>query len=207
MKRHNVFCLLFVLTIFISGCSLFSNADNQSGTQPSVTEAETVSPNENTIEAPNNSVSDYSINFGNKFISLGQFGETSYFLDILGKPISEESEVLGPGADTFTGSYIKRLKYDGFDITLMSPKDDGQKYFILDVKTTNPEYKTKRGIKVGDSIKELKNSYSNISVAKDGRTDENNCAYELKDEYSVDYLRFEVKNGVIAEINLYSELP
>jgi len=197
MKIVRLFCLMFVLLLFINGCSYISRDNSRIKDEPKRSNSEERNANE--------SISEFSIVIDNTAITIGEYEDTSILLKVLGKPISEEIEVLGPGSDTFMGSYIKKSKYNGFDITFMSPKGDGKKYWILDMKTNNPIYKTKRGIKTGDSINDLTRVYSNIDIVRDGRTDENNCAYNFNDK--MDYIEFEVNNGKITEIRLYRELP
>ena len=66
---------------------------------------------------------------------------------------------------------------------------------------------TNRGIQIGDSIKLLKEKYPSISKVKDGRTDDNNCSYEIADRERYCYLRFEVNKGIVSQIRLFHELP
>lgn len=123
---------------------------------------------------------------------------------ILGDPISEEIKELGAGSDTFTGSFEKTLKYDGLEMLLFSPKQNGKSFWVLSMQTTSPKYSTTRHVTVGDSLQQLQESYPHIEIAKDGRTDPNNCAYEIADNES--FLWFEIEDGIIKEIKIYYEI-
>ncbi|OQA06592.1 MAG: hypothetical protein BWY65_02158 [Firmicutes bacterium ADurb.Bin373] len=115
--------------------------------------------------------------------------------------------MLGSEADTFSGSHVKTLKYEGVVAKLFSPKDNGKEFWLMSVDLTSPKLQTPRAITVGSALAQLKEAYKGIEIFKDGRTDANNCAYEFcaREEYK--YMIFEVEKGVVKEIKLYAELP
>ena len=71
---------------------------------------------------------EYSITIGDDYIALRDWEDTVDIYGLLGEPASQEVEVLGQGADTFAGSYIKTLKYENLEIKLFSPHDNGQSF-------------------------------------------------------------------------------
>ena len=161
-------------------------------------------PNNNesgTEEAQQQAINEFSVVFGDKYISLKDWDKDNYVAGILGKPIEETTKILGSGADTFAGTSVKTLKYQGLIITLFR----GREYWITMMVMTDGQYQTYRGITIGSTVSELKQAYENVIQALDGRTDINNCAYTFNDQER--YIWFEVGKGVIKEIKLYVEIP
>ncbi len=149
--------------------------------------------------------SDFAVKVKEKYISVRE--NYNNLNDILGVPISEEIEILGDGADTFKGSRIKTLTYDGLIIEEISPEKSGNdSFWILSMTITNKKYSTKKGLTIGNKLEKIKELYGNIEILKDGRTDSNNCAYIFKDDMKPNFIVFEVKDGVIDEIKIYYEL-
>jgi len=50
---------------------------------------------------------------------------------------------------------------------------------------TGEEYSIFKGIGIGDSLEMLKEKYPSLSLLEDGRTDENNYAYEIADRENI----------------------
>jgi hypothetical protein len=150
---------------------------------------------------------DYSITVNGNIIALRDWDYRIHLYEILGTPISEEIRELGLGSDTFTGCFVKTMKYEGLEIELFSPPDNGVTFWICSIKVTGDLYPTSRGIRVGDSLETLKNAYPSITKVLDGRTDDNNCAYEIADRESYLFMQFEIKDGVIQYISIYYTIP
>ncbi|MGI6491645.1 MAG: hypothetical protein ACOX0T_04370 [Pelotomaculum sp.] len=148
---------------------------------------------------------EYSLMFDGQAISLKSWDTDVDLSLLLGEPVSETIEVLGSTADTYSGSHIKTLKYEGFTIQLFSPKDNGKEFWIMSMHLTDGKLKTPRGITVGFTLADLKGAYKNLEIVPDGRTDINNCAYRLSREM-YEYMVFEVEAGIVKEIKLYVEL-
>lgn len=151
--------------------------------------------------------SDFTMWKGTEGISLYDREDAADLSGILGEPDSERTEQLGIGADTYCGSFVKELSYDGINLRLFSPQEDKKGFWIFEIIATGGEFATTKGIKAGNSISELIQQYPNIKMANDGREDENNCAYEavLNEEFL--YLTFEVENGRIIQIKMLVEFP
>ncbi|HRR95300.1 MAG TPA: hypothetical protein P5150_01000 [Candidatus Ratteibacteria bacterium] len=64
-----------------------------------------------------------------------------------------------------------------------------------------------RGISVGNSKDDLKTIYRGIQIAADGRGDENNCAYEIREVNMLSYVSFEVKESKVAKIKIHHDFP
>ncbi|MFZ5969061.1 MAG: hypothetical protein ACOYVK_18045 [Bacillota bacterium] len=176
--------------------------------------------NSNKVVAPDNSnqegnnlsmendddMDDFSIKIGEAKVSLMDWDYEMNLEDLFGKPIQEEIQQLGTGSDTFEGSYIKKLKFPRIEFELFSPKDNGKSFFILRMEVEDPKYQTARGVKVGDSLEELRKTYPEIKPILDGREDINNRGYMIE-EGAYNYITFEVQQGIIIKIKIYHEFP
>lgn len=151
--------------------------------------------------------SDFTMWKGTEGISLYDREDAVDLSGILGEPNSERTEQLGIGADTYYGSFVKELSYDGINLRLFSPQEDKKGFWIFEIVATDGEFATTKEIKAGSSISELKKQYPNIEMLKDGRDDENNCAYVAEFDEEFSYLTFEAENGRIIEIKMLVEFP
>jgi hypothetical protein len=150
---------------------------------------------------------DYSINVNDEVIAIRDWDDEIDLYKILGDPISEDIQILAEGSDTLTGSFVKTLKYEGLEIMLFSPPDNGITFWILDIKIYNDSYSTFKGVKVGGSLEVLKDIYPLIQKVLDGRTDDYNCAYEIADRERYLFLQFEVEDGIIQQIHIFHLIP
>lgn len=151
--------------------------------------------------------SDFTLWKGSNSISLYDQEDDEKLSDMLGKPGSETVEQLGPDADTYNGSFVKELSYDGIKLLLFAAEAGEKAYWIYDIAVTGEAFLTAKGIGVGSSLSELKEQYPFISMAKDGREDENNCAYEINRDYGCSYLTFEIKDGKVDGIDMFVSFP
>lgn len=152
------------------------------------------------------SFDEFSIVLGGKSISLADWDHEIDLAAILGNPLETTKETLGDGADTFAGTHIKKMEYEGLELTLMSPKSNGKTFWISRMDVTGNQYLTARGVKVGDSLEKLKKVYSEVQRVPDGTTDPNNGPYAYSDG-NLNYIQFEVENGNINRISIYNEMP
>lgn len=151
-------------------------------------------------------ISDFSIKVNGKYISLREWDNEVDLNEVLGKPTSEATEVLGNGADTFTGSYVKTMSYDGLKLVLFSPKQNGVSFWIQSMEVTKQAFSTSKGITIGDKLEKVKESYPDIEIFKDGKTDPNNCTYVVRDD-GYNYLLFSINEGIVTGIKIYYDMP
>lgn len=154
-----------------------------------------------------NGTGEYSLMADNQPITLKSWYKEADLSALLGKLVSENNEVLGSTADTYSGSHIKTLKYEGLVVKLFSPKDNGKDFWLMSMDLTSSKLQTPGGITVGSTLAQLKEAYKGIEIFPDGRTDVNNCAYEFSVREEYKYMIFEVEKGIVKEIKLYAELP
>lgn len=207
MKKIILILVLLISIFVLLGCG---GPENSSIDGEEQTNGETLPPDNNagdTDESPDeviNDRNDFSILIGDKKVSLFDWDYEVDLEDLLGEPTHEKTTQLGPGSDTFSGSYVKDLRFDGIELALFSPKDDGNDFYVLSMLVTDSKYPTPRGIKVGDNLEELNNAYPEIEPILDDRTDKNNMGYRIL-EGAYNYITFEVNDGVIVEIKIYHE--
>lgn len=205
MKRIMITLIFIILTSAFTGCTVAEpNPDqNAISTNENISEETPKETNEDNTEQSidGNNTNDYSLIINNSVITLKDWDNKVDLQKILGEPISQNIEELSSEADTLKGSYIKTLKYDGLQIKLFSPEENGKDFWIMEMAVSKKDYKTSKGVEIGDKIKKVKNFYPDLEIALDGRNDPNNCAYVLNHE-QVEYLQFEVKEGLVNEIKI-----
>jgi hypothetical protein len=211
MKRSISAIVLIFLTLALVACAPSSKEVNtdvkKSVETPPISAAPPVSelPAAKEEKIPLNEKTEFSILIKDGWITLGKYDADNQLTSLLGKATKKEVEII-TNADTFNGSFLKKLSYEGLDLTYMSPKDDGKKFWLLEARLTNPKYITLKGIKVGDSLSDLIKVYPKVEIVLDGRTDKSNCAYSFSSTETLEHINFEVKDGKITEIKLYKEL-
>lgn len=118
--------------------------------------------------------------------------------------ISDETEELGPGNDTFTGSFVRTVTYDGLELRLFAPKDDPDNFWIMQMTATSNLVETFRFVRVGDSAATLTEKYPEAVQWEEGRY----IYYdEQADDPLLNELVFSVDGGVITRIGLNFYLP
>ncbi|TYQ14995.1 UNVERIFIED_CONTAM: copper amine oxidase-like protein [Acetivibrio alkalicellulosi] len=142
----------------------------------------------------------FGIKFDDSEIKIGDWDDQINLNEMFGEPISEKLEELGEGADTYAGSYLKKIEFDGIVITLMSPPTNGETFFVEKIQITKPEYETLRGVKVGDSLEKIQEIYGELYH------DEYNDRYYYNNE-NFYYIDFELEEGVVKSITIYVEHP
>lgn len=188
-KKYNLF--IIILLVLLTGCNIGKDD-------------EVINNQDDDLVTSCIDESEFSIIYKCDTISLKQWDNEVDLNRIFGEDFNESIEQVGKEGDTFEGSYIKTLGYNGIKFKLFSPKDNGITFWIYEINTTSPLFLTKRGIKVGDSLILLKKTYEEVSRVLDGRVDENNLAYQYNN--GEEYIIFEIKEGIIVEITLKTEL-
>ena len=105
MPLKNLFRLLSIL--FLSGCV------NNQMKQPKVT-ADTVNKNA-AVPKPS---TDFAIVIKDATLNLKAWEHETRLTELLGKPNSESTKILGEGADTHMGSAIRTTEYNGLKIAI-----------------------------------------------------------------------------------------
>ncbi|GIP18062.1 hypothetical protein J40TS1_37040 [Paenibacillus montaniterrae] len=206
MKVAKLFACAILIMSLLAGCAKSTQPEKENAGQEEQTGTNTNEPSNPQVPestAPQE-LSDFAVRIGNSSIALKDKENEVNLEELLGAPSSEETTVLGETADTLAGTHVKTQQYDGLELQLFSPKQDQEQFWIQSITITNESYSTSKEVTINDSLEQLIAAYPTIEMAKDGRTDPNNCAYVIAE--SVQFLTFEVDDGVIKEIKLYYEL-
>ncbi len=202
--------MVIIIMIVFTRCTLSESKQdviNTNGNISNETQKEPIKEEKASEQTSENSSSNnFSLSINDAFITLHSWDNKINLEEILGKSCYAKCRGT-QGCYTYTGSFIKSLDYNGLRIELFSPKQNGKTFWIMSMQVSKEGYKTSKGIEVGSTLEEVKNTYPEIEMALDGRTDPNNAAYKISDETKYDYLRFEVKEGLVSEIKIFSQLP
>lgn len=145
---------------------------------------------------------EFTLNNDDQKMFLRSWLERSDVESILGKTINFEERILGEGSDTFTGSKVQVLTFPMTEVTLFSPPN-GQLFWLSTVATHDPKILTARGIKTGDTLDALNDSYPEITAIPDGRTDPQNRDYIYDHDTAGEYaLIFEVSGGKVKQLKI-----
>ena len=204
MKKHVVFILIAAILMLPVGCTnkteVGPNVSAPAGQNGEKQETPAVNPAEQ-VEAGKFAILANGVAIGLR--------DWDYQLDLkqaFGAPLNEEVEEL-ENADTFTGAFLKKIEYDGVELTLFSPKGNGQTFWIMSIDVLKEGFETSKGIQIGSKVNHIKEAYPEVTIANDGRKDPNNCAYIIQSLEEYNTLHLEVKNGVVKKIMLYHEMP
>jgi len=119
----------------------------------------------------------------------------------LGTPNDTLSRVLTLASDTHQGSEVIEYKYDDVNLEFFRPKGTDERW-LKTVEIKGGPWATARGIKIGDSLAEVKSMYPKISDWKD---DKNiyQYAYSLEDAN----LLFGIANDKVTRIKIEYNIP
>ena len=112
-----------------------------------------------------------------------------------------KEELISSKYNSSDGFQVREYSYDNLYIRalLASYVDD---YYIMQIETTSPKYKTKRGISVGDTLEKLKEAYpENLTRIPTDRKEIIWC-YPYSDFISI---TFNITDGVISKIIIENE--
>lgn len=119
----------------------------------------------------------------------------------LGTPNDTLSRVLTLISDTHQGSEVIEYKYDDVNLEFFRPKGTDERW-LKTVEIKSGPWATARGIKIGDSLMDVKNMYPKISDWKD---DKNiyQYSYSLEDAN----LLFGIANDKVSRIKIEYNIP
>ena len=149
-------------------------------------------------EKPADAIPEFGILTNKGYLSLRDWSDRNDPEQLLGKAESSEIDILGEGADTFMGSTVKTLRYPGLEIKMFSPKQNGKTFWIKNIKLSNKDYMTSKGIRVGDQVKKLDSIYPLLL----SHTPHERIFTGRDDSY----INFRMNDSTIAEIHIYYEL-
>lgn len=114
------------------------------------------------------------------------------------------SEDDGLNMDNLIGFTEKQYAFPGVEIKTIDAAE-GKKFYIFNIKITDPKYATVRNIKVGDSIEQLKEAYPEGKLIGNGApNEEDDFRYEPANY--VDVVTFHIKDAKVESIQMYTLL-
>ena len=131
-------------------------------------------------------------------LSLQQWDTTLDLERHLGRKLKQNSRKLDNNSDTFSGSLIKELEYDGLKLLLFSPAQNGKTFWIQEITLTSEKYKTTSGIGIGDEWEQVKQIYPSIKQIPGG----NKGIYQVADERYEKTIEFRLENNKVKNLRM-----
>jgi hypothetical protein len=132
-------------------------------------------------------------------LSLQQWDSTINLQHLLGKPLKQKTRKLDQNSDTFSGSCIKDVEYDGLKLQLFSPPQNGKTFWIQEIILTNDKYKTTKGVTLGDEWQRVKDSYPTLKKFPG----ENENMYYVADEGYEKSIEMEFEKNKLQKLRMY----
>lgn len=150
---------IFLLFSAVYCCSCNDNLPNAAETTTAASTSTPIDP----IAKATADTSIYSIRLTDSLtLSLQQWDSTIDLQRLLGRPVKQKVRELDRNSDTFSGSFIKDVEYDGLKLQLFSPPQNGKTFWIQEIILPNNRYKTTKGITIGDQWQTVKQAYPSI---------------------------------------------
>jgi hypothetical protein len=164
--------------------------------------ASTATPSEVIVNAPVDT-SIYKIRLTDSLtLSLQQWDSTIDLQEHLGKPLKQKTRELDRNSDTFSGSFIKDVEYDGLNLQLFSPPQNGKTFWVQEIILTDSKYKTTKGITIGSEWEKVKHAYP--SLQKFPGVNEN--MYYIADAGYEKSIEMEFQNNKLKKLRMYYTL-
>lgn len=122
-------------------------------------------------------------------------------MSALGNPTDTLTRELTLASDTHQGSTVTEYKYENINLVYFTPKGSNDPW-LMTVEIKGGPWATARGIKVGDSVADLKNMYPKIADWNDDKK-EYQYVYSLEDSV----LLFGVADDKVRRIKIEYNIP
>ncbi|KGE20091.1 hypothetical protein [Paenibacillus wynnii] len=233
LRKSAIFLLLTVfLMTLLAGCQK-NQADSPTATTTAneATEAPSEAPTEAPTTAPtdpssgNNSGSEVikegtiqkdgnvilkqlSFVYKDHTVAISDIVDDEKLESMLGTAVEKKAHTYslddGLNMDTLIGFTEKQYKFPGVEIKTIDAAE-GKKFYIFNIKITDPKYTTIRNIKVGDSVEKLKGAYPEGNLIGNGAPNEEDDFRYAPANY-VDAMIFHIKDAKIESILMYTLL-
>jgi len=185
-----------------TGTSTGTSTDNLAGSTSEVIKENTIPKSGNVI------LKELSFVYNGNTVAISDIVDDEKLESILGKAIEIKSHTYskddGKNMDTLIGFTEKQYKFPGIEIkAIKAPTEEN--FTIFHIKITDSSYSTIRNIKVGDSVKKLKEVYPEGNLIGNGAPEEEDDFQYLPVNY-VDGMKFHIKNENIESILMYKLL-
>ena len=200
MKRLAIILGILILMSTMTGCLEKLSGDKKGPSMGNPVEQKGSEGDASHFQRP----ADYTITVSGRKISLFDWEDEIELNSIFGQPRFQETQEL-VNADTFSGSFLKTIQYNKTEVKLFSPKGDVKRFYVLDIRSAKEDLITDRGIKVGDSLDLVKQSYPEVKRSLDGTTGSDGSYEVMFNNDAYTYTHFLIYDGIVTEIRLYHE--
>ena len=185
--------ILFFALVYCCSCN-----ENDTDSEPTTAKNDTSHRRDNQ-KSISVDTSIYRIRLSDTVIlSLQQWDTTLDLERHLGRKLKQNSRKLDNNSDTFSGSLIKELEYDGLKLLLFSPAQNGKTFWIQEITLTSEKYKTTSGIGIGDEWEQVKQIYPSIKQIPGG----NKGIYQVADERYEKTIEFRLENNKVKNLRM-----
>lgn len=203
--KQRPFSIVFILLLAaLASCATQNTPAGGETTAPMPTPAAT--PVQTQTPAPTRAVyemsgPDFSFTIGDIMMTLRERHLDTKIAWLPLALISDDTETLGAGSDTYTGSYVRTVRYNGLALLLFS-SEGKDAFWLMQMIADGPGAETYRGVKVGDFIETLAEKYPELFS---GENDSGGTIYRYIEGYNE--LAFTVSGDTVTEITLSYYLP
>jgi len=202
----NIMTLVFCVTVLV-GCNK-SQVDSPAA-PPTVNNPGSNVIKQGTIQKSGNVIlKELAFVYNDNTVAISDIVDDEKLESILGKAEENKSHTYslddGLNMDPLIGFTEKQYKFPGIEIKTINATED-KKFFVFSIKITDSKYSTVRNIKVGDSVKKLKEVYPEGNLIGNGAANEEDDFLYLPANY-VDGMKFHIKNEMIESIMMYTLL-
>ena len=185
----------FVIIIF--SC----NNDRENTGSNSINTPDTIQPaNTNTsIQPEQPDAGIYTIQLVKARLYLQQWDSTINFETELENPRKQKIKQLDSNSDTFSGSFIKELEFDGLKLKLFSPPQNGRTFWVQEIIITTNKYKTTKGIGIGDEMDKVTQAYPSLKKFPG----ENENMFYVADEGYEKSIEMEFEKNKLKKLRMY----
>jgi hypothetical protein len=149
------------LFLIIICCFYSCNNNSITNTEASSEQKDTTISKTDVLPNPQDTT--YAIQLSNTVtLYLQQWDSTINLQQYLGKPLKEKTRKLDQNSDTFAGSYIKDVEYEGIKLQLFSPPQNARSFWVQEIILTSNKYKTSKGIILGDEWQKVNEAYPTL---------------------------------------------
>ncbi len=225
IKKVFVMIMILVLSVIVlSGCkekpfeSSGSTSSAEKFTEPSngsstanSTEAgsSTTALAESTVPEDKGAIQkELAFTYNGKTFAISDTVEDEDLEELLGEALEKKAHTYsnddGLNMDPLIGFTERQYKFPGLELNTISTAE-GKEFTLFNIKITDPKYSTVRNIKVGDSLKKLKEVYPEGNLVS-GKGDEKEDDYRYQPVSYDNAMIFHLKNNNIESILIYKLL-
>lgn len=196
---------LLLITLFIFSCRDASESKEEKRIADSLAmeekdDADGMNDDINTDSPDANAFVEFGTTRGDVSLRLRDWKSKSNLMR-LGTPLDTLSRVLTLGSDTHQGSTVEEYKYEDINLEFFKPKGSNDSW-LRAVEIKGGDWATARGIKIGDSLDDVKSMYPKVVPY-----DENKELYTYHYTLDESVLLFKIDNDKVSRIKIEYNIP